>query len=310
MSTAAKLPVFHIVEDAFKFAWRKLPALVLLTFTTLLVFFIPVALLMFGALGSIFAEVAATGTFDQTTEANFTGTSIGLIILAYLLLIIGILLFYATIITQIIRSVIHGERLWLIRINRNTFLYVLATIVVGLLFIPVYFLVAAPIVAGIVAMEAGELSGWVLVPAILAALLIMLFFAVRLSLVPIDVVAKGRFAVGAGFKAGRGNTWRLFGVYLVMFIMILVVEIVALLILMPLSILSPVALSPEVIASAETDPTILMDALAPLMSAPFMIAFFAFWLLLWNFLIGVTYSAPVFAYRHLTETEIEDDSED
>jgi len=317
MSTRAKLPVFEVVEEAFKFAWRKLPALLILTITTSILIFLPIFLIVLALTLSdfgLFSLFDATSTAELETAVEVTPVAdwtLGVsVVLFAILIILAVSLYYSIIISQIIRSVMYGERLWLIRINRNTFRYLLAIVVVMLLSIPVLVLASAPIGIGVYLTDATDIpEGLILAPAILVALMILVFFFSRLWLVPVDIVTRAKFAIAHGFKAGRSNAWRLFGVFIVVAITTNVIMLVSLLILLPLSMLSPVTLAPEAIETIETDPAILVDLFSASFTAPFAIAYSVLSTLIQTLLLGVTYSAPVFAYRHLigsnmpTETE-------
>ncbi len=129
MSTRARLPVLATVAEAFTFAFRKLPSLFILTFVAAVIAE-PLTFLSLQFTDSFeaFSSLARSGMTDVGTVPLFPKAALGLVIV-----LLGALLFLAPVAVPIIRHISHRERLWLIRINSGTPLYILSQLPVILI---------------------------------------------------------------------------------------------------------------------------------------------------------------------------------
>ena len=252
MSTRVKLPVFEVVEEAFKFDWRKLVALAVLNLTIELLFLVPLVILFFYVFADSFPGLSSVGDFEDgavyeipTADPNTSGYQTSdLFFPSGFWMVLGLMIFVLFLIfliigTQITRSITHGERLWLIKINRYTFRYFIALLIVLPLILLVELATAAPIIGALSLADNLDVSKpLLLVPAIMISAMIFVYFFARLWLFPVVSVAQERISFTAAFKAAKGNSWRIIGVWLVTFILMIVMFLVAQLVLYPLSILS------------------------------------------------------------------------
>ena len=94
MSTRAKLPVFEVVEEAFRYGWRKLPALLFLSLTASVLIFGPILALTFPSMMDLIAQFSALGTIESEPDPTFVMDLMVTFVPIILLLMIGCLLLY------------------------------------------------------------------------------------------------------------------------------------------------------------------------------------------------------------------------
>ncbi len=298
MSDRSKLAVFETVGEAFGFAWRKFPSLYILFFTATVILLGPIAYLAYPQIMEIFA--AALSENEEVFEATMieSGTRLAPLLLLYYLaafLHMGIL---GSIIT---RNILHGENLWMFRINANTFRYLLSIIVVGIILMPAYFILLLTVAGSIIGVsETDVFPGALAALLIVVAVLAFLFVAVRLSLIPVDVVAKSEFSIGSGFRAGARNTLRLFLIYLItvvaVMIVILAIEIVA---VVSLAFTVGVSMTPNE-AGAPPNPDELASAIQAFIGSPLSYILMVAFSFLQAFMSGIMVGLPAIAYGKLT----------
>lgn len=302
MSNRTKLAVIDTIADAFNYSFKKLPSLVVLYLSTTILIFGPILWLAYPLVIDFFQFFTEVG--ENVDPEEFAEQIIPFAPIIGLL-VLGSLLQYVVITSLIIRNISHGETLWLIRINKNTFRYIVAAIVVSLLMVVVYAGFAAIIAGAVIsAGENQEMLGPVVALSVLAGLFVFVYFLVRLSLIPIDVVAQSNFAIGRGFRVSRGNVLRLIGLGVIVFAAILAIAMIAQIVISILLLAGGLAFFPSDLDAVEQDPSLLIGHLMALLTSPIMVIVIVFSVILDAFQTGVMTSAPVFAYRRLLERDL------
>ena len=209
MSTHVRLSVLQTVVDIFIFSFRKFPSLFVLTLVAAVIAE-PLTFLSLQFTGT-FAEFASLAQSSVVTDRIIE--SLPKTVLGFLIVLMGALLFLALIAVPIIRSVTHGERLWLVRINTTTPGYMLAQL-------PVILILAG--IGFVAVIESGAVT-LVLSPAIIA----FSYVGVRLSLVPVDVVASGSLNFSKGLALSKYNGFRLLVIMLLTGLPVLIVGLIS-----------------------------------------------------------------------------------
>jgi hypothetical protein len=283
----SRLPVIQTVTDAFTFAFRKLPSLLALT----LVASVLVEPLMFLIL-QVTGSAAEFSLFAQSgLSTDYTIASILRILLGILIILVAVLLFFALIAVPIIRHVTHDERLWLVRINTTTPGYMLAQLPVML------------ILAGIAFVAVTESAAVMLVLS--PAIIVLGYVGVRLSLVPVDVVACGSLNYGKGLALSKYNGFRLLVIMLLTGLPVLIVGLISMEVVLGLygtdhgSV--PVVSEPDSSQFFHGGPRQILDLYIYTYSRPAFVAANGIVFLFIAFAGGIMLSAPAIAYRKLAK---------
>ena len=282
-----RLPVIQTVMDAFTFAFRKFPSLFVLTLVAS-VFIEPLMFLVLQVTGS-FAEFSLFAQSGLSTD--YPIDSIYKILLGVLIILVAVLLFFALIAVPIIRHVTHGERLWLVRINTTTPGYMLAQL-------PVILILAG--IAFVAVIESGAVT-LVLSPVIIA----FGYVGVRLSLVPVDVVASGSLNFSKGLALSKYNGFRLLVIILLTGFPVLIVGLISMEIVLGLYGTDDGSVTvvgePGSSQIFHGGPRQILELYIYTYSRPAFVAANGIVFLFMAFAGGVMLSAPTIAYRKLAK---------
>jgi hypothetical protein len=304
MSTRAGLPVLQTVADVFTFAFRNFPSLFVLTFVAAVIVE-PLTFLSLQFTGSFaeFASLAHSGVVTDRIIASLPKTG-----LCLLIVLMGALLFLALIAVPIIRHITHGERLWLIRINTNSFRYMLSQfpVILILVGIAVFALTAISAFGGIFTDTSGEpgvMTLLLLFPVIIA----LAYFGVRLSLVPVAAVASGSLNFDQGLALTKNNGFRLLLIILMTGMPVLIVGLIAMDAVLQLYMTDQDSLAavgePDASHIFNGGPKQILELYGYIFSKPAFIAANMIVFLFLAFAAGSMLSAPAIAYRKLTRSD-------
>jgi hypothetical protein len=297
MSDRNKLAVIDTIADAFSFGLKKLPSVLVLYLTVAILIFGPILYLAYPMaidLIQFFKEIGEDVDPEELAEQIIPFMPV------IFLVVVGALFQHAIITPLIIRNITHGETLWLLRINKNTFRYILAAIVIGIFMMLAYFAFAALVAGAAIATDGNQdLQGIIIALSVVIGIILMIYFIVRLSLIPIDIVAQSSFAIGRGYGVSKGNVLRLIGLIIIVMAAMMVIGMIYQVVITILMVAGGIAFLPSDFDAVEQDPALLMEHLMALLTSPIMVIVVVFSIVLDAFQTAVMTSAPVFAYRRL-----------
>jgi hypothetical protein len=303
MGEVVRLAVLQTAAEVFSFAIRKFPELVALTVVAAVI----VEPLMFLALQFTGGFAAVAFMFDAGGTTNSVITSTAGYGRALLIVLAGIILFFALVSVPIIRHITHNERLWLIRINRSTPRYMLYQIPV-ILILAVVVLVVLMIMTGYDSVLSGSLGapGSVILVLGCAGLILACYFGARFSLIPVAAVASDSSKIGHGFELSRGNGFRLVMVFLLVGIPNLIIGLFA----MDKVFLLYATYQESLAAVNEPDaanifnggPRQILELYGYIFSKPAFIAANSIVFLFLSLAVGSMLGVPAIAYRNLVDT--------
>ena len=301
MSTHVRLSVLQTVADIFIFSFRKFPSLFVLTLVAAVIAE-PLTFLSLQFTGT-FAEFASLAQSSVVTDRIIE--SLPKTVLGFLIVLMGALLFLALIAVPIIRHIVHGERLWLIRINTSTLRYLLSQfpVILILVGIALYALTATATFGGFFTNSPGE-SGVITLMLLFPVIIALAYFGVRLSLVPVAAVASGSLNIDQGLALTKNNGFRLLLIIFMIGMPILIVGLNAMDAV--LQLYSTDQDSPAAVGELDAShifnggPRQIFELYGYIFSKPAFIAANTIVFLFFAFAAGAMLSAPAIVYRKLT----------
>jgi len=184
-----------------------------------------------------------------------------------------------------------------VRFGMDEVRVLVVSIVVTLAAVLIYCLAIAVVVAlGVVAVATEQAwMGLLVVIAIVAAIALMVWLAVRWSLAIPIVVAEKRFAFFDSFALTRGRFWPLLGMAIIAGLLSVVIWFLSMIVVMPVSMMSGLGMMSAM--GASTDPSAMLEAFDP--TNPWMIATAVLNAIIYGLMVGVVYAPFGAAYRDI-----------
>lgn len=184
-----------------------------------------------------------------------------------------------------------------VRFGMDEVRVLVVSIVVTLAAVLIYCLAIAVVVAlGVVAVATEQAwMGLLVVIAIVAAIALMVWLAVRWSLAIPIVVAEKRFAFFDSFALTRGRFWPLLGMAIIAGLLSVVIWFLSMIVVMPVSMMSGMGMMSAM--GASTDPSAMLEAFDP--TNPWMIATAVLNAIIYGLMVGVVYAPFGAAYRDI-----------
>jgi hypothetical protein len=299
MAKHTKLPVFEVVGEAFVFAWRKFPAIIVLNLTAVLFLAGPVLLLGWGLYVEFFGTLDPNIKFlpaEHQPELFMRIMPIAIFYMAAAFLISPVIY------TVIISHLVKGKSLWLPKLNFNTLRYFFTSAIISFSSAAVLALASAFYLLIITALSHTETYN---VPgSVIAAIfmtLVAFYFIVRFSLVPIDVIAESKIGISKGYAVSKGHFWRLLGMYMVMLIVLLVIMLIMGFVLSPIQQMLFKDVAEQAADVPAGDAATVLSTFSAGQSSPGLIAYNIFTSLLQIYLAAVMVALPAIAYVRITE---------
>ena len=184
-----------------------------------------------------------------------------------------------------------------VRFGMDEVRVLVVSIVVTLAAVLIYCLAIAVVVAlGVVAVATEQAwMGLLVVIAIVAAIALMVWLAVRWSLAIPIVVAEKRFAFFDSFALTRGRFWPLLGMAIIAGLLSVVIWFLSMIVVMPVSMMSGMGMMSAM--GASTDTSAMLEAFDP--TNPWMIATAVLNAIIYGLIVGVVYAPFGAAYRDI-----------
>ncbi len=184
-----------------------------------------------------------------------------------------------------------------VRFGMDEVRVLVVSVVITLAAIAIYCLAFAGVFAlGAVAIATEQAWMWLIVVfGFFAAIALMIWLAVRWSLAIPITVAEKRFAFFDSFSMTRGRFWPLFGMAIIAGLLSLVIWLLAMIVAMPVSMMSGVSMMGAM--GASTDPAAMLEAFDP--ANPWMIATAVVNAIVYALMVGVAYGPFAAAYRDI-----------
>lgn len=315
MTAKVKLPVFEVLSDAFSFGWKKLIQLIVLYVTSTVVIFGPLFALALTLFPDLLSDLNALNSFNL--ESDLEGVEGGDLapeealanafdqiapyIPMIILFILGAILQGAIFSTAVIRNITQGEAVWLMKINKNVFRYILASIVVGLLIIPIYLLVGAVGLAGYtLAQQLAEFGTLIMILTVLLCICALIYLIVRISFIPVAVVSNSKFELRAGWNATKGNVLRIIGLFILAVILFMTIMIPVAIVFFAIGLDELMAGTMVSEGSIDENPLIALELLFGSFTSPSMTAINLIGTLLEVYLTAVMAALSAFAFAYMT----------
>lgn len=300
MSDRNKLAVIDTIGEAFAFAFRKLPSLLVLYLTTFIFLLMPIGFVLYLTLFGQIIELPPPGKKSSPEEIS----AFILVFVPFMLIIMtAVFGLYSVLIDLITRNVIFQERLWLIRLNKNTVRVFGASLLYAIISLAMLIFAVLMVeggAQGISQQWSDNLQGPIEASVIVLAIIITIYVIIRFSLVPTAVAAEQKFTMSDGLKATKGNVIRLFFFYLFITVATFVISIIAQLGLSPILSLDPSLTLAQVETPNKETSDMSFTMLKDMYSSPSFMTYWALLTITQVFQIGITFGASAMAYGKLT----------
>lgn len=209
------------------------------------------------------------------------------------------LLYNAMIGVPLSRAIVLGEKPGFFRLDGLVWRYFFGQIVMCLLILGIVLAIFGIAAGTIISFEeAGNEAGGIAVG--LAALLLVIFITVRLSLFMVEVAISGKFGVRAAFRVTRGNVMRLIGAGLLFLGLIIVLQIAFELVF---SLVGGIVLAANFnaieVAAEAADIELMIEAVRGMIVSPVGGVFAGIFAVYTLFIAGLQMAYPALIYRNL-----------
>lgn len=252
---------------------------------------------------SFFGVIFDLAMISESEDPTVVFALLGQIAIPTLLMMILGLIYYGVIFGPLLLNVIYDEPVGLLRMDGTVLRIIGALLVIYLIIFAATFVIAIPIGILQAMMMAGGGDGGALAGQLLLNLIIyaaMFYILVRTSLILPDVAASGRLRISEGWRATKGHFWKLFAVYFIAYLVIMIVTYIAMGIALASAFIGANQSGIlDSIGDADFDPQLLLEALASLGTSPMGIAAILIYSLAMVFSMGAYAALLGFSYRNI-----------